>query len=97
MKIYRGRINEIIFEFTPPQKSSQGVIIICDGLPSVPNRKELMTILADKGFVVVFPRYKGTWESDGEFLKESPVKDIEEILQVIKTGTIVELYANKKI
>lgn len=97
MNIYRGRINEIIFEFTPPQKYSQGIIIICDGLPSVPNRKELMIMLANNGFVSIFPRYKGTWESNGEFLKETPVKDIEEVLQVIKKREITELYFNRKI
>lgn len=97
MNIYRGRINEIIFEFTSPQKSSRGIIIICDGLPSVPNRKELMIMLANNGFTSIFPRYKGTWESDGEFLKETPVKDIEEVLRVIKKREITELYYNRKI
>lgn len=97
MNICRGRINEIIFEFTPPQKSSCGIIVICEGLPSVPKRKELMVMLANNGFIVIFPRYKGTWESGGEFLKESPIKDIEEVLQVIKKGEVVELHASKKI
>jgi len=97
MRIYRAKINNIIFEFTEPQESTKGIIVLCDGLPSVPIRKELMIELANKKFVVVFPRYQGTWESDGEFLKDSPVNDIDEVVKYLGTRTIIELYANKNI
>lgn len=97
MRIYRSKIKKIIFEFTPPENFSQGIIILCEGLPSVPGRKDLMTMLANKGFIVVFPRYRGTWESGGEFLRTPPTRDIEDILQVIQSGVIVELYSNRNI
>lgn len=96
MRINRGRINKVIYEFLQPQIPSQGIIIICEGLPSVPNKKELMLRLSHRGFTVIYPRYKGTWESDGEFLKESPTRDVEDVLQLIKKGELVELFANKK-
>lgn len=94
--IYRGRIKNIVFEFSLPVGDYKGVIVICDGLPSVPKRKEMMVFLSGKGFLTVYPRYQGTWESGGEFLNESPVKDIEEIIKLIEKGFVVELYANKE-
>ncbi|MFH0803728.1 MAG: YqiA/YcfP family alpha/beta fold hydrolase [Candidatus Tagabacteria bacterium] len=97
MIIYRSKIKDIIFEFTPPEsEEKKGVIIICDGLPSVPKQKDLMSYFSSQGFFVIYPRYSGTWESDGEFLKESPTKDIEDIINLIKTGKIIELYADKE-
>ena len=94
--IYRGKIKDIIFEFCPPDEKARGAIILCPGLPSVPKQKELISFLASQGFFVIFPRYKGVWESRGEFLKKSPAKDIEEIIKAIKNRKIAELYAGKK-
>ncbi len=94
--IYRGRIKEMVFEFSPAEGESRGVIIICDGLPNVPKQKELISYLSNKGFFTIFPRYRGIWESEGEFLKDSPSKDIEEIIDYIKKNKINELYANKE-
>lgn len=95
MIIYRSKIKDIIFEFSS-NKENKGVVIICDGLPSVPKQKELISDFSNQGFFVIYPRYRGTWESDGEFLKESPAKDIKDIINLIKTGKITELYADKE-
>jgi len=94
--IYRGKIEEIIFEFSPPEGAPKGILVLCEGLPGVPKQKELIPFLSSKGFFVIYPRYRGTWESGGEFLKESPVKDIEEIIKFLKKGEIVELYSGKE-
>jgi len=94
--IYRSKAKNIIFEFIPAKKVTHGIVILCDGLPGVPKQKKLMNNMANSGFFVVFVRYAGTWESEGEFLKNSPTSDIEEVLHLIKGGVIVELYANKE-
>lgn len=94
--IYRSKIDDIIFEFSPAENESRGVVIICDGFPSVPRQKELLSYLSAAGYFIIFPRYRGTWESDGEFLKESPAKDIEDVINFIKNNKIKELYVGKE-
>lgn len=97
MVIYRSRVSDIVFEFLPPAGIALGVVVICDGLPSVPKQKELMTLLAENGYFVIFPRYRGTWESSGQFLKETPIKDIEQIVNLVKVGEVKELYTDKSL
>lgn len=93
--IYRGRINNIIFEFSPSYDKNKGSVIICDGLPGVPKQKDLINKLSLSGFSVVYPRYLGTWESEGEFLKCSPAQDIAHVAEFLSKGDIKELYSNK--
>lgn len=97
MIIYRGRTDGIIFEFLPPENKAKGVIMICEGMPSVPKQKELLSLLAENGYFVIFPRYRGTWESGGQFLKESPAEDVRQIIKLIKSGKVAELYAGKEL
>lgn len=84
MNTHRTRFAvDIVSEFIPPEKPSNKVVIFCAGMPTVPNRKELMKYIAKKGCWAVFPRYRGTWESGGEFLKEEPTKDILDVMDYI--------------
>ncbi|HZU31845.1 MAG TPA: alpha/beta fold hydrolase [Candidatus Angelobacter sp.] len=86
---YRTRFKkEIVAEFQPPDRlgEKQKVIILCDGMPSIPRKQPLMAFLAAKGYWVFYPRYRGTWESGGEFLKESPHQDILAVIDEIPKG-----------
>ena len=85
---------EIVAEFLPPRKKSGKVIILCSGMPSVPSKPELMEFFSKKGFWVFYPRYRGTWESGGEFLKISPEKDILGIISQLPRG-FKDLWSNK--
>ena len=81
--MFRTRFkNEIVAEFLPPSRShkKQKLIILCDGMPSIPRKQPLAEFLAAKGFWVIYPRYRGAWESGGEFLESSPHEDIVDIL-----------------
>ncbi len=81
--MFRTRFNkEIVAEFQPPKGPGkhQKLIILCDGMPSIPRKQPLSEFLAAKGFWVIYPRYRGAWESGGEFLEKSPDKDILEII-----------------
>lgn len=49
-------------------------------MPSIPRKQPLAEFLAGKGFWVIYPRYRGAWESGGEFLEKSPHQDILDIL-----------------
>ena len=86
--MFRARFNkEIVAEFLPPTRPGkrQKLIILCDGMPSIPRKQPLSEFLGAKGFWVIYPRYRGAWESGGEFLARSPHEDILEILDVLPT------------
>jgi dipeptidyl aminopeptidase/acylaminoacyl peptidase len=81
--MFRTRFREqIVAEFLPPkrERKTQKLIILCDGMPSIPRKQSLSEFLAATGFWVIYPRYRGTWESGGEFLKQSPHEDILDII-----------------
>lgn len=60
-------------------------MILAQGFPSLPSKRAVLEFLAREGYAVVFPRYRGTWESGGYFLDESPRRDLELVLSELKT------------
>jgi len=81
--MYRTSFNkEIIAEFLPPARSikPQKLIILCDGMPSVPRKQPLARFLSGKGYWVIYPRWRGAWESGGRFLERSPAQDLSDII-----------------
>jgi pimeloyl-ACP methyl ester carboxylesterase len=49
-------------------------------MPSIPRKQNLAEFLSKKGYWVFYPRYRGAWESDGQFLKRSPDEDILDVI-----------------
>jgi len=87
--IYRARLKRrIVAEFLPPVRGrkEQRVIVLCDGMPSIPRKQPLMEFLAGKGYWVFYPRYWGAWESGGEFLERSPHLDILDVIDALPRG-----------
>ncbi|MGB0756967.1 MAG: alpha/beta hydrolase family protein [Patescibacteria group bacterium] len=80
--------NEIVTEFLPPRKKSRRVVILCGGMPSIPAKKAVIEYFAKNNFWVFFPRYRGTWESDGKFLKRSPHEDVIDIINGLSDGFV---------
>jgi pimeloyl-ACP methyl ester carboxylesterase len=81
--MFRTRFQrEIVTEFLPPTRpgKTQRAIILCDGMPSIPRKQPLAEFLSAKGYWVFYPRYRGAWESGGEFLARSPHLDILDVL-----------------
>jgi len=81
--MFRTRFRtEIVAEFLPPARARKEpqLIILCDGMPSIPRKQSLAEFLARHGYWVIYPRYRGAWESEGEFLARSPHEDILDIL-----------------
>ncbi len=67
-----------------------GAAIILDGLPSNPSDKDqLMQKLSHHHLDVFFPRYEGTWESKGEFLKRAPSRAIIEFIKALRSGIVL--------
>jgi len=87
MAMFRTRFKrDIVTEFLPPARAgrTQRVIILCDGMPSIPRKQPLAEFLADEGYWVFYPRYRGAWESGGEFLARSPHLDILDVIGGLK-------------
>jgi len=81
--MFRTRFQrDILTEFLPPARArkTQRVIILCDGMPSIPRKQPLAEFLSAKGYWVFYPRYCGAWESGGEFLARSPHLDILDVI-----------------
>lgn len=89
---------DIVCEFLAPVKKTKKdkVIIIASGMPGIPNGKEVMSFLSSKGYWVFLPRYRGAWESCGEFLKDEPTKDIKDVLDGFK-NVFTDNWSGKKI
>jgi pimeloyl-ACP methyl ester carboxylesterase len=87
--MFRTRFGkDIVAEFLPPARAAkkQKVIILCDGMPSIPRRQALVAFLSRKGYWVIHPRYRGTWESGGKFLEKSPHQDILDVIDELPKG-----------
>jgi pimeloyl-ACP methyl ester carboxylesterase len=87
--MFRTRIKKnIVAEFLPPLRSNrkEQVIVLCDGMPSMPRKQPLAEFLSAKGYWVVYPRYRGAWESDGVFLARSPHLDILDVIDELPKG-----------
>ncbi len=85
--MFRTRFaKDIVAEFLPPSRprKRQRVIILCDGMPGIPRKQMLSDWLAGKGYWVFYPRYRGAWESDGQFLARSPQEDILDVIEGLK-------------
>jgi pimeloyl-ACP methyl ester carboxylesterase len=87
--MFRTRFKkEIVAEFLPPARTSkrQDVIILCDGMPSIPRKQPLVEFLSAKGYWVFYPRWRGAWESGGQFLERAPHEDILDIVGELPKG-----------
>jgi len=87
--------NEIIAEFGFPTRTSKKVIVFCKGMPGSPSGRAVLEFYTKKGFTTFLPRYRGTWESRGTFLKNSPHEDVIDLIDQLPKG-FKDLW-NKKI
>lgn len=89
---------DIVAEMMLPQKQTGKVLLLLGGLPSMPSKPDVLEFFSSKGYTCILPRYRGTWESGGEFLKESPHVDILDIVNEIsekKWGGVLDLYTGE--
>ncbi|HEY6935971.1 MAG TPA: prolyl oligopeptidase family serine peptidase, partial [Terriglobales bacterium] len=87
--MFRTRFKkEIVAEFLPPARprKEQRVILLCDGMPSVPRKQPLAEFLSQKGYWVFYPRWRGAWESGGQFLQRAPQQDLSDIIDELPHG-----------
>ncbi len=95
---FRTRFSkDILTEFFPPTRKTKRtrVVILCDGMPSMPIKKDLLEFLSRKGYWVFYPRYRGSWESGGLFFAKSPDLDIIDVIEGL-SKEFSESYAGQK-
>lgn len=98
MHAYRARLSSgILIEFMPPavKRKKTRVIIIAKGMPAGPSAGSAVEYFSKKGFWVITFRYRGSWESEGTFLRYSPDTDIISIIDALPRG-LKELWGGKK-
>jgi pimeloyl-ACP methyl ester carboxylesterase len=84
---------DIVAEVQIPERQTGKIAILASGLPSTPPKRSVFDFLCHQGYVVIAFRYRGTWESGGVFLQESPAKDVELVVsELIKSGGIMDFY-----
>src|SRR5437763_2403944 len=96
--MFRTRFKkEIIAEFLPPARAlkKQRVILLCDGMPSMPRKQPLAQFLSKKGYWVFYPRWRGAWESDGRFLERPPQQDLSDIIDELPKGVRESAFGQK--
>jgi pimeloyl-ACP methyl ester carboxylesterase len=96
--MFRTRFKkEIVAEFLPPARArkEQNVIMLCDGMPSIPRKQPLAEFLSNKGYWVFYPRYRGAWESGGMFLERSPHEDILDVIEELPKGVRESAFGQK--
>lgn len=87
--MFRARFKqEIVAEFLPPGRArkKQRLILLCDGMPSVPRKQPLAEFLSQQGYWVFYPRWRGAWESGGQFLQRAPQQDLADIIDELPKG-----------
>ena len=79
---------DIVAQFMPPSRPTkrERVVILCDGMPTLPSKQSLLEFFSKKGYWVFHPRYRGSWESGGSFMKEAPDTDIGIVIGGLTRG-----------
>jgi pimeloyl-ACP methyl ester carboxylesterase len=96
--MFRTRFKKaIVAEFLPPARprAKQRVILLCDGMPSMPRKQPLAEFLSQKGYWVFYPRWRGAWESDGQFLERPPQEDLSDIMDELPKGVREAAFGRK--
>lgn len=87
--------DEIRAEFFPPNPTGLSkffadekdrIMIYAGGMPAMPSKKYLLEFFSHRGWWAVHPRYRGCWESEGEFLTEEPTEDIIDVIEELSEG-----------
>lgn len=93
LKAYYG---DIFFEFLAHSNKRDSIIVL-PGFPSSNLMDDIIYFLYKEGFNVFVPRYKGTYQSKGQFLKTNPVGDLIKFIDQLKKGKAISLWDNKVI
>ncbi len=88
---------DIVAEVCFPERQTGKVAVLAIGAPTSNAKRETLLFLAAQGYVVIFPRYRGTWESSGWFLEKSPAQDIRDVvIELEKKKSVTDIATGTK-
>jgi pimeloyl-ACP methyl ester carboxylesterase len=93
MKSYYG---DTFFEFILQPKAADAIVLL-PGFPSKNFNDDILYFFNEKGYHVFFPRYKGSYQSNGKFLKTNIVTDLASFTKQLNKGKATNLWDNKLI
>lgn len=94
--ILKSYAKDTFFEFIIHKKLSKAIIIF-PGFPSNNNFDEIMLTLYKEGFNVFVPRYKGTFQSKGNFLKKDPINELSEFIEFLNKESTTNLWNQEEV
>ena len=89
--ILKGYYGDIFCEFMVHDKIADTIILL-PGFPSSNKLNSEMEFLFKKGYNVFFPRFKGSFQSKGVFLKGNIVKELKSFITKLKKEKITNLW-----
>jgi len=74
-------------------------LMFCYGCPSHPfdHNSAITQSLIDEGYILIYPSYIGTWESDGICTIENAVDTLKEVITNLKKESGIELRSNDQV
>jgi len=96
MPILKSYYGKIFFEFLT-HKDKRDTIILLAGFPGSNQKDEMMYFFYEKGFNVFFPRFKGTFQSEGKFLETNLVDDLLFFIKELKKVQAKNLWDMSKV
>lgn len=93
--ILKSYYNGLFFEFVLQNKLADAIIIL-PGFPGRYDYNELIESFYDRGYHVFLPRYHGSFQSTGSFLKKNPINDILTFIKNLSKNTALSLWDNQK-
>src|ERR1043166_7497360 len=95
MPRYRAFANGIMADvFAPPSKGRQEVALFLPGFPATLGENSLTKLLQKTGYTVVFPHYRGTYDSSGEFTPIEAIATAREIMEGLEAGEMRDTKSN---
>lgn len=95
----RARFAEdIVAEVKLPPRQTGKIAILVSGLPARPVSERVLDFFSGQGYLAIAPRFRGTWESDGVFLRRSPADDIRDVIDaLVSQKSITDLYLGERV
>lgn len=90
LSMLTNKSNNIFFEYVLSSTPGKRAVIVLIGVPAQPKHYNIFDWFTKEGFDVFFPRYEGTWESDGVFLSPSPTAGINQFIESIHKGIMLD-------
>lgn len=93
--ILKAYFGGIFFECALQERLADAVIILL-GFPGKMEQHALIEEFASRGYHVFLPRYRGSFQSKGQFLSKNPIDDLMVFMRSFEQGSVKSLWDLRK-